>query len=399
MLVLSSAFVAVKTYLMATELRPLGVRCNIACRYCYQQPTRTQLREGPSYDLDKMLAIAEEIGSPVTVFGGEPLLLPLADLEKLFAAGRDRLGSVSLQTNGTLLNDDHLELFRRYGVRVGVSVDGPGDLNALRWAYSDQGTTVASEASHRAIERLVEHELTPSIIVTLHRANAVGERLERLIAWITQLDRAGVRFVRLHLLESESDEIRATFGLTEKETSTALLRLLALEVELVSVKFDIFTDIRAGLDTTSIGAETCIWNACDPYTTAAVQGVEGNGDRSNCGRTNKEGIEFVKAHTPSYERYLALYQTPQTHGGCQGCRFFVLCKGQCPGTGIDGDWRNRTEHCASWFLAMEQIEAQLLAEGKVPLSRHHQRVQLEVAMFEEWTAGRNPTPATVLARL
>ena len=84
-------------------------------------------------------------------------------------------------------------------------------------------------------------------------------------------------------------------------------------------------------------------------TTRAVQGIEGTGRLSNCGRTNKDGVDFVKAATPGYERYIALYQTPQDQGGCSGCRFFIFCKGQCPGTAMNGDWRNKTEHCDLWM--------------------------------------------------
>ena len=112
----------------------------------------------------------------------------------------------------------------------------------------------------------------------------------------------------------------------------------------------------------------CVWTACDPYTTQAVRGVEGHGQRSNCGRTNKDGIDFVKGNKPGYERYLALYATPQEVGGCQDCRFFLMCKGQCPGTAIDGDWRNRTEHCEVWKAVYGLLETELVAEGKNPLS-------------------------------
>ena len=381
---------------MATELRPLGVRCNISCRYCYQEPTRGQLGGVAAYDIDKMLASAEEIGAPITVFGGEPLLLPVADLERLFAAGRDRLGGVSIQTNGTLITDAHIALFRAYDVRVGVSVDGPGELNELRWAHSADRTRTASEASLQAIARLCAEGLTPSVIVTLHKANATAERLPRLLEWMRDVDGRGVRFVRLHLLESESRVIRETYGLSETETTRAMLAFLSLEQELTSVRFDIFMDIRAGLDPSGQGATTCIWSACDPYTTAAVQGVEGDGSRSNCGRTNKEGIEFLKADTPSYERYLALYYTPQEHGGCHGCRFFALCKGQSPGTALDGDWRNRTEHCASWFAVMEHVERELLAKGTTPLSLDEHRPVLEAAMISAWEAGRNASPASIV---
>jgi len=108
-----------------------------------------------------------------------------------------------------------------------------------------------------------------------------------------------------------------------------------------------------------------------------VQGVEGNGQSSNCGRTNKEGIGFIKAETAGYERYLALYRTPQSENGCAGCRFFLMCKGQCPGTSIDGDWRNRTEHCEEWMHLFGVIERRMIVAGKIPLTIQPVRFELE----------------------
>jgi uncharacterized protein len=109
------------------------------------------------------------------------------------------------------------------------------------------------------------------------------------------------------------------------------------------LSFDLFTEIRNLL----VGSQdvSCVWHGCDPWTTPAVRGVDGDGTRSNCGRTNKDGINWFKSEVPSQIRLAALYNTPQDCGGCKDCRFFTMCKGYCPGTGIDGDWRNRTEHC------------------------------------------------------
>jgi uncharacterized protein len=95
----------------------------------------------------------------------------------------------------------------------------------------------------------------------------------------------------------------------------------------------------------------------------AVRGIEGNGQRPNCARTYKERIEFAKVAAEGFERYLALYQTPQAFAGCQGCRFFLMCKGKCPGTAFDGHWRNRTADCAVWMGLFEHREAELSAEG------------------------------------
>ena len=141
---------------------------------------------------------------------------------------------------------------------------------------------------------------------------------------------------------------------------------------------------------------TCVWNACDPYTTRAVRGVEGNGQRSNCGRTNKDGIDFVKSTTEGCERYLALYNTPQVYGGCKGCRFFLMCKGQCPGTAIDGDWRNRTEHCDVWKRLYGILEEAFVGQGMTPISCHPKREAIEQAFLASWTQGHNTYMAGLL---
>jgi uncharacterized protein len=86
---------------------------------------------------------------------------------------------------------------------------------------------------------------------------------------------------------------------------------------------------------------------------------------------------------------VALYHTPEAAGGCQGCRFFLMCKGQCPGTSIDGDWRNRTEHCEVWRSLFRLMEQELLQEGKIPLSLSRRRVDVEETLVAHWAAGEN----------
>jgi len=379
---------------VTVELRPLGITCNIQCQYCYQNPQRDAGNVGRAYDIEAMKSAIEREGGPFTLFGGEPLLLPMDDLDELWTWGLERFGGNSVQTNGTLVTDEHIDRFVRYRVSVGISVDGPGRLNDARWAGSLDRTRAATERSLDAIDRLLAAGIVPSLIVTLHRSNAAADRLDDLIEWFRSLDRAGIESVRLHTLEVETATVSATYGLSAAENVAAFVRCAALERELHGLRFDVFTDIRQLLlgddDTT-----TCVWNACDPYTTRAVRGVEGLGQSSNCGRTNKDGIDFLKASVEGFERSLALSLTPHEHGGCADCRFFVMCKGHCPGTAIDGDWRNRTEHCALWFELFETIESALCDAGEVPISRSAERPRIERALAELWASGTTSTIAGV----
>src|SRR5262245_11811974 len=61
---------------MGVEVRPLGVNCNIACQYCYQNPQRDAGNLAERYDLAEIKKAIEREGGPFVLFGGEPLLVP-----------------------------------------------------------------------------------------------------------------------------------------------------------------------------------------------------------------------------------------------------------------------------------------------------------------------------------
>lgn len=377
---------------MGVELRPLGVNCNIRCHYCYQNPQRTAGNLSTHYDLEKMKRAveAESGGKGFTLFGGEPLLIPKPDLEDLFSWGFAKFGSSGIQTNGTLLDDDHVAMFEKYKVRVGLSIDGPMALNRFRWADSKAGTDEATQRSLAALHKLLSRSISVGLIVTLHSANGRGENLDILCNWLLQMQDKGLKSLRIHALEVESESLRNALALTPQETIVAFNRLIDFAGKhLPRVRLDIASETKELLLMSDQKA-SCVWRACDPYTTPAVRGIEGFGQRSNCGRTNKDGIDFVKSGAPGYERYLSLYATPQAHGGCRECRFFLVCKGQCPGTAVSGDWRNRTEHCALWFSVFSLQEKEILKAGQTPVSLSNERPEIEALLLSYWEKKQNP---------
>jgi len=383
---------------MSIELRPLGVKCNIACQYCYQNPQRDVERPKKHYDMEKMRQAIFRSGQSFTLFGGEALLIPLDDLEEILSWGFEYYGTTAIQTNGILITDKHIELFKLFNVSVGISVDGPDELNDIRWAQSLKNTRKSTQATHNNIQRLCEEGIIPGIIIVLHKGNALPQHFEKMGAWLQQLDQFGITSVRLHLMEVDDTSVAKNYVLSEKQNIEALLYFHELKRSFKQIKIDIFSEIER-LQKADDQKTSCVWNACDPYTTAAVQGIEGDGKQSNCGRTNKEGIDFVKSTLPSYMRYISLYNTPQENGGCKGCRFFSMCKGNCPGTAIDGDWRNRTEHCGVWKEIFTLTERALIEKGEVPLSRHDLLPTIEQTQQTHWMNGKNVSIQSILRTL
>ncbi|MCX5608778.1 MULTISPECIES: radical SAM/SPASM protein FxsBH, inactivated beta-hydroxylase extension form [unclassified Streptomyces] len=133
-------------------------RCDLACDHCYIYEHADQSwRRRPAVVSD---AVAERIaqrlaehaathGLPsvtVILLGGEPLLAGPARLRTLCEALTRALDGVSaldlrIHTNGLRLNTAFLDLFREYGVKVGVSLDGDRAANDRHRRFANGRTS------------------------------------------------------------------------------------------------------------------------------------------------------------------------------------------------------------------------------------------------------------------
>ena len=382
---------------MSIELRPLGTQCNLSCLYCYQNPIRDYDSGKKSYDLSNILKKLEDNNQPLCLFGGEPLLVELNDLEVLFDYSHKRFGTSYIQTNATLISSKHLALFQLYNVQVGISIDGPKDLNTARWAGSVAKSHKNDELIDDIIKALCAANATPSLIVTLHKINAAPEKIQIMKDWFVYLDGIGISNVRLHTLQADSEVVADKLALTQEENLKILFELKSFEHTLPNLRFDIFSEMKSlllGHDDDS----SCVWHSCDPWSTQAVTGLEGDGRTTNCSRTNKDGIDFEKSEDRGFERYLELYRTPQANGGCHKCRFFLVCKGQCPGTAINNDWRNKSEHCEIWKRIFSEIEIEIIESGLTPISLRSDLKEIEYCFIINWINGRNPTISDAISK-
>jgi uncharacterized protein len=343
----------------------------LSCTYCYQGAVRKGSKnEAPAaidHEAVQRAVLAAAGPDGFSVFGGEPLLAPLADLEKLWAFGLAKYGKNGVQTGGRPITEDHVAAFKKYRVHVGFSVDGPDQLNDARRAGNTEQTRAATAHSIGMLRRCLKEGIGASLIVTLHKLNASAPRLPALLDWFRDLDAAGLSSARLHLLELDGPG--KLLALSPEENVAALTACHELEGSLTRLRFDVFDDIAKKLRDPDASA-TCVWNDCDPWTTPAVHGITASGGRGLCQRVHKDGKQWLPTAeaAPRRVRQVVLWQTPQAEGGCQGCRFFLQCGGQCPGTAIGGDWRKRTVDCATWFNLLERVEGQMLARGEQPAS-------------------------------
>jgi uncharacterized protein len=120
-------------------------RCNLACKYCYFFfGGDTSYEERPAVvpddvieGLTRFLASGAEHGIEhvnIMFHGGEPLLMPKPRFAKMCRTLRDNLSrklkvQFGLQTNCMLVDSEWIDLFQEFSIGVGVSLDGPAEIN------------------------------------------------------------------------------------------------------------------------------------------------------------------------------------------------------------------------------------------------------------------------------
>ncbi|WP_346104327.1 FxsB family cyclophane-forming radical SAM/SPASM peptide maturase [Nonomuraea maheshkhaliensis] len=130
----------------------IASRCDLACDHCYVFEAADQSwRSKPVVMSDETIGqvarrIAEHARTHaierlhVILHGGEPLLAGVPRIERIAAELRRQLDEVTdldlrIHTNGVLLTDTFCRLFRRYGIKVGVSLDGDKAANDRHRRY------------------------------------------------------------------------------------------------------------------------------------------------------------------------------------------------------------------------------------------------------------------------
>ncbi|MEU7561331.1 FxsB family cyclophane-forming radical SAM/SPASM peptide maturase [Streptomyces eurythermus] len=145
-----------------TFILKVANRCNIDCDYCFvfnsvdQAARRLPARMDPTVARTAARRIGEHTSTHglrtihVVLHGGEPLLVGIRHMQALLETVRAEVPTrtivrFELQTNGTLLSDAWLELFERYEVVVGVSLDGPPHANDRhRLTHSGRSSTASA---------------------------------------------------------------------------------------------------------------------------------------------------------------------------------------------------------------------------------------------------------------
>jgi len=164
-------------------VKPTGAVCNLDCEYCFFL-SKEMLYPGSRFRMAEELQEAyirqlldAHAGMPEVVVawqGGEPTMMGLdffrrsIELQRAFARPGQRILN-TLQTNGTLLDDDWGAFLKDNDFLVGISIDGPP---AMHDAYRvDKGGKPTFERVVRGLDVLKRHHVDWNVMTTIHAVN------------------------------------------------------------------------------------------------------------------------------------------------------------------------------------------------------------------------------------
>lgn len=158
------------------ELLPL---CNMNCDMCYVRLSREEMeRKGRLRTADEWLEIGRQMKEAGVLFllltGGEPFLYP--DFRKLYMGLKEMGMILTINTNGTLINEELAEFLGKYKPRrVNITLYGTKEETYANLCHYPGGY----EKTLRGIRLLREHGVDVKVGGSLARANR--DDLDRLL--------------------------------------------------------------------------------------------------------------------------------------------------------------------------------------------------------------------------
>jgi uncharacterized protein len=343
-------------------IKPASAVCNLDCSYCfYLDRDADPYKELPARrmsddTLERLVDTYLFYSFPQATFafqGGEPTLAGRDFFERLCRLQQQfgRPGqsvSNSLQTNAVLIDESWVPLLKEFHWLLGVSLDGPEDINdAYRLNKGGEGTW---RRVMKAIDVLRKGQVDFNILCVLSQANV--HRGRELYRWYRSQGFDFMQFIPL--AEFNPDGTLMPFTITAQQYGQFLCDVFEEwwpERRKVRVRF--FDNVAEALAGEKPGSCT-MQETCDSYVV-----VEYNGDIYPCDFFVEGGWKLGNIMIDSWSeiarktrRYSFAQKKTLAHPECQVCEYQSICHGGCPKFrhGPHGRFEDLDYFCAAYKM-------------------------------------------------
>jgi uncharacterized protein len=216
--------------------KPTGAACNLDCAYCFfldkevlYPGSKFRMSDSALEQYMRQLIESHQTDTVNIAWqGGEPTLMGLdfyrramVLAEKYRRPGQRFLHT--LQTNGTLLDDDWAAFFKKHDFLIGISLDGPRELHDVYRV--DKGGNPTFDKVIRGLRLLQKHGVEYNVLTTVNRINAdyplevyrflrdeVGTTWMQLIPVVERINADGLTLYQEGTTVSERSVLPEQFG-------------------------------------------------------------------------------------------------------------------------------------------------------------------------------------------
>lgn len=209
-------------------LKMVGIQCNMQCHYCYEnqyQYTGINNECMTVEEIIKALQIFSNFNYIKIVFhGGEPLLAPINDVKLVLNNLKTLFPNkyeIQFQTNGTLINEEWINLFLEIKIKLIVSVSlDPKGKKDLRQSDNNIGYR---KKVFRNIQELSKNNINVGVISVAHKYN-----LYDFNKFIVKVIEYGAKFLTInkYRYRTETDDL----FISEKKYNNQLKKIFAFWV-------------------------------------------------------------------------------------------------------------------------------------------------------------------------
>ena len=321
-------------------IKPASAVCNLDCSYCFyldREADPYQALPGRRMTLDTLERLVDTYlfySYPNSVFafqGGEPTLAGLAffeklvDFQKYYGRGGQSVSN-ALQTNAVLLDRTWCDLFRSYSWLLGISLDGPEEVNDL-YRFNKEGRGTWKRVM-QSVELLQVNKVEFNVLCVLSQANV--RRARELYQFYRRLGIDNLQFIPLAEFDREGNPL--PFTITPEQYGRFLCEMFDLWwPDRRKVRIRVFDNIAEALAGQKPGNCT-MHETCDSYVV-----VEYNGDVYPCDFFVESGWKLGNIVLDSWpeiacraRRYSFASKKSLAHPECQVCEYQSICHGGCP---------------------------------------------------------------------
>lgn len=345
--------------------------CNLACKYCYvgEKVERGKMSPETLGNSIKKVAIfnGKNKESCFIWHGGEPLLVGLdfyrCIMEIQKEMGKEYRFKNEIQTNGTLINEETADFFKEYNFSLGLSLDGPQELNDKTRLYKKDrnGSKGTFTDVLTSIHLLKQKRINVGIIVVLNRHNINNMPL---VYQFLKTNKLNARFNPL-LKFGRAVENYEDLVISPDEYKKAKLKLFDIWAnDEAPVHLDCFEGMIRNIlkdghssectfsdscqkDFISIGPQGDVY-ACDELSSA---------EEFRYGNINENSLEEILLNPTRQE----LLKRKENIEECKSCEYQKLCYGGCMSHAyaFTGSIMSRDPYCSAYKDLFERISHEI----------------------------------------